>query len=279
MIINKEEQSDSSKEAEIKKENETIINTDKKEEIKIIKEDDTNNIFEEQKEEIKIKKEDDTNNIIDEQKEAIKIKKEDDNNNIIEEQKDEINSVEIEKKKLKLILKAANEDMTKKDYKKAEDKYHLILETENKDVLESVKENMIDILINYSLSLYYQMKYEESSKILYNLIVNYDSKNKEAYLLFLKILCDINEYGRAKLLLEKANKIFDINKNELVEFIEINNEIEKYFKIKNNNIQRQFYYNAEKEIFILKNNLNFFRWCFYSFVALLIGNYLSKLLV
>ena len=107
---------------------------------------------------------------------------------------------------------------------------------------------MIEILLNYSLSLYYQMKYESSTKILYDIIINYDSKNKEAYLLLLKILFDINEYNRAKLLIAKINAIFGYDGNELNEFNEINNEIDKIIKRNKYNIERQ-----EKEIFNFRN--------------------------
>ena len=198
-------------------------------------------------------------------------------NNKIEEKKEEDQN-EAEKNKLKLILKLANENLTKKNYKKAEENYNLLLDSENQEILKNIGIKIDDILINYSLSLYNQMKYEQASKMLYDILINYDSKKKEAYLLYLKILCDINEYRRAKLLIEKVDKIFDINKNNLSEFVELKNNIEKFLNLKNNNIQRQFYYNAEKEIFNFRRNLNFFTWCFYSFGALLIGHYLSKFL-
>ena len=120
------------------------------------------------------------------------------------------------------------------------------------------------------------MKYEQATKVLYDIIINYDNKNKQSYLLLLKILCNINEYNKAKLLLLKVKKIFN-NNEDLSEFDDINNEIDKYFKRKRNNIQRQFYYNAQKEIFNFRKSLNFFYWCFYSFGALVIGHYLSKL--
>ena len=205
------------------------------------------------------------------------------NNNIedtnkIEEPKEEIDPLEIEKNKIQVILKEANKDMSEKNYQKAEQKFSLIIETENKEILEDIKDKMVDILFNYSLSLYHQMKYEQATKVLYDIIMNYDNKNKQAYLLLLKILCNINEYNRAKLLLIKAKKIFDVNE-ELSEFNEIDNDIGKYFKRKINNIQRQFYYNAQKEIINFRKNLNFFYWCFYSFGALILGHYLSKLLL
>ena len=192
-----------------------------------------------------------------------------------EEEEEEIDPIELEKQKKELLLKEANEGLSQKNYLKAEEKYSSIIGTENKEYLENIKDKMVEILFNYSLSLYYQMKYESAAKNIYDIIMNYDNKHKEAYLLLIKILCDIKEYNRAKLLYEKINKIFD----DMTEFNEINDDINNYFKIKNNNIQRQFYYNAEKEIFNFRKKLNFFYWCFYSFGALIIGHYLSKLLL
>ena len=195
-----------------------------------------------------------------------------------DEKKDEkIDPHEIEKNKIKLLLKEANEEMSQNNYKKAEEKYNLIIQTKNKEILKNIKAEIDDIMLKYSYCAYYQMKYEEASKILYDILINYNSKNKGAYLLFLKILCDINEYKKAKLLLEKVKVLFKINENESSEFFELEKNIEKYFKIKNNNLERQFYYNAEKEIFKFRKNMNFFYWCFYSFGALLLGHYLSKL--
>ena len=192
-----------------------------------------------------------------------------------EEKKEEIDPVELEKQKKELLLKEANEELSQKNYLKAEEKYNLIISTENKEYLENIKDKMVEILFNYSLCLYYQMKYESAVKTLYDIIINYDSKYKEAYLLLLKILCDIKEYNRAKVLYEKIKNIFD----DHTEFDEINTDIDSYFKIKNNNIRRQFYYNAEKEIFNFREKSSFFYWCFFSLGALILGNYLSKLLL
>ena len=194
------------------------------------------------------------------------------------EEKNEEELNEGEKNKLKLILKEANENLAKKNFKKAEENYNLLLDSENQELLKSIGIKIDDILINYSLSLYNQMNYEKASKNIYDILVNYDNKKKEAYLLLIKILFDINEYRRAKLLIEKVENMLDINKNDSSEFTELKIYIEKCLNLKNNNIQRQFFYNAEKEIFNFRRNLNFFIWCFYSIGALLIGHYLSKLL-
>ena len=173
------------------------------------------------------------------------------------------------------ILEIIKNDFKEKNYQKVEDNYKLLFEDKNIENLDNIKEkiNLIELLNNYALVLYNQMKYELSSKILFKIIVNYDNKNKEAYLLLLRILCDINEYQKANLLMEKINKIM----NTTEEFGEISKEIESNLKIKANNIKREFYCNAQKNIFHLKKQLHFFYWCFYSIGALIIGHYLSEL--
>ena len=79
------------------------------------------------------------------------------------------------------------------------------------------------------------MKYEEATKYLYEAIVNYDNKSKKAYLLLLQILCDINEYNRAKLLIAKIYKMFD-NENDLNEFKEIDKEVDSCINISHHRI-------------------------------------------
>jgi tetratricopeptide (TPR) repeat protein len=198
--------------------------------------------------------------------------------NIIEmEEEKEEDPIEKEKTKIRLLLKAANDDMTEKNYKNAEEKFRLIYEAKDKNDMKEITEQITDILYNFSLCLYYQMKYEEATKYLYEIIVNYDNKSKKAYLLLLQILYDINEYNRAKLLIAKIYKMFD-NENDLNEFKEIDKEVDSCIKRNNNNIKRQFYYNAEKEIVKFRKSLEFFYWCFYSICALVAGHYLSKLL-
>ena len=175
---------------------------------------------------------------------------------------------------IKSILENIKKDFKEKNYQKVENNYKLLFEQKNLENLENINKeiNLSELLNNYAMTLYYQMKYESSAKVLFKIIINYDNKNKEAYLLFLRILCDINEYQKANLLLEKVNKIMKINE----EFIQIGKEIENHIKIKNNNIKRQYYYNAQEDIFHLKKQLHFFYWCFYSICALIIGHYLSK---
>ena len=203
--------------------------------------------------------------------------KEKEENEIIIE--NEIHNLEDKNKnsinEIKEILENIKKDYKEKNYKKVEDNYKLILEEKNVENIDNINKeiNMIEILNNYAMALYHQMKYEPSAKILFKIIVNYDNKNKNAYLLLLKILCDINEYQKANLLLEKVNKIM----NNTEEFEQINKIIESNIKIRNNNIKREFYCNAQKEIFHLKNQLHFFNWCFYSIIVLILGHYLSKI--
>jgi len=199
-------------------------------------------------------------------------------NKIIEkEEEKEEDPIEKEKTKLRLLLKSSNDDMAEKNYKNAEEKFRLLYEAKDKNEVKEITEQMSDILYNYSLCLYYQMKYEEATKYLYEIIINYDNKNKKAYLLLAQILYDINEYNRAKLLIAKVYKIFN-NENDLNEFKEIDKDADSCIKRNNNNIKRQFYYNAEKEIVNFRKSLEFFYWCFYSICALVAGHYLSKLL-
>ena len=203
--------------------------------------------------------------------------KEKEENEIIIE--NEIHNLEDKNKnsinEIKEILENIKKDYKEKNYKKVEDNYKLIFEEKNVENIDNINKeiNMIEILNNYAMALYHQMKYEPSAKILFKIIVNYDNKNKDAYLLLLKILCDINEYQKANLLLEKVNKIM----NNTEEFEQINKIIEFNIKIRNNNIKREFYCNAQKEIFHLKNQLHFFNWCFYSIIVLILGHYLSKI--
>ena len=203
--------------------------------------------------------------------------KEKEENEIIIE--NEIHNLEDKNKnsinEIKEMLENIKKDYKEKNYKKVEDNYKLIFEEKNVENIDNINKeiNMIEILNNYAMALYHQMKYEPSAKILFKIIVNYDNKNKDAYLLLLQILCDINEYQKANLLLEKVNKIM----NNTEEFEQINKIIESNIKIRNNNIKREFYCNAQKEIFHLKNQLHFFNWCFYSIIVLFLGHYLSKI--
>ena len=195
--------------------------------------------------------------------------------NIIKEIPEDINKFKINE--IKSIIDQIKKDFLDKNYQKVEENCKLIFDDKNIESLENINKeiNIIELLNNYAVSLYEQMKYEPAAKILFKIIINYDNKNKEAYLLFLRILCDINEYQKANLLIEKVNKI--MNNNDLEEFNEIGKEIESELKIKNNNIKRQYYFNAQKDIFRLQKQLYFFYWIFYSIAALIVGNYLSKI--
>ena len=201
----------------------------------------------------------------------------------MEENKNEIKEQEViekkeqknnEEEKINLLIKSAKDELTNMNYKKAEKQYESILNSEDKNILEIIEKNKVEILYNYSLCLYHQMKYQEATEKLFNIIINYDNKSKDSYYLLVKILYDINEYKRAQMLI---NKFKDINhEGDLKEFDEMNKEIEKCIIRRDNNIKRQFFYNAQKDIFKFMKNLNIFSWIFCSLFVLVLGNYLSK---
>jgi len=201
----------------------------------------------------------------------------------MEENKNEIKEQEViekkeqkndEEEKINLLIKSAKYELTNMNYKKAEEQYESILNSEDNNILEIIEKNKVEILYNYSLCLYHQMKYQEATEKLFNIIINYDNKSKDSYYLLVKILYDINEYKRAQMLI---NKFKDINhEGDLKEFDEMNKEIEKCIIRRDNNIKRQFFYNAQKDIFKFMKNLNIFSWIFCSLFVLVLGNYLSK---
>ena len=201
----------------------------------------------------------------------------------MEENKNEVKEQEViekkeqkndEEEKINKLIKSAKDELSNMNYKKAEEQYESILNSEDKNILEIIEKNKVEILYNYSLCLYHQMKYQEATEKLFNIIINYDNKSKDSYYLLVKILYDINEYKRAQMLI---NKFKDINhEGDLKEFDEMNKEIEKCIIRRDNNIKRQFFYNAQKDIFKFMKNLNIFSWIFCSLFVLVLGNYLSK---
>ena len=206
----------------------------------------------------------------------------------IKEEKKEINEININNEKLqdkeennkneiKSIVEKIQRDFKERNYQIVEENCKIIFEDKNIENLDNINKdiNIIELLNIYAITFYNQMKYESASKILFKIIVNYDSRNKEAYLLFLKILYDINELQKANLLLEKVNKILEVK--DLEDFNEIKREIDNKIANKNNNIKRQYYYNAQKDIFKLRKQLHYFYWIFYSLVVLFIGDYLYNL--
>ena len=201
----------------------------------------------------------------------------------MEENKNEVKEQEViekkeqkndEEEKINKLIKSAKDELSNMNYKMAEEQYESILNSEDKNILEIIEKNKVEILYNYSLCLYHQMKYQEATEKLFNIIINYDNKSKDSYYLLVKILYDINEYKRAQMLI---NKFKDINhEGDLKEFDEMNKEIEKCIIRRDNNIKRQFFYNAQKDIFKFMKNLNIFSWIFCSLFVLVLGNYLSK---
>lgn len=156
-------------------------------------------------------------------------------------------------------LEEANNQMSQMNYAKAEEKYKSIYE----NCTNYSNQFIINLLNNYSLCLYHQRKFEEATKIASTIILEYDNKNKRAYLTLLNILYNIKEYKKATELVEKLLKIFKKPKDfELFRGViyDINNAINE----EEDNIQRENYYNKEKKI------LNFLHndWAFYGLCTL-----------
>ncbi len=63
---------------------------------------------------------------------------------------------------IKSTLEIIKNDFKEKNYQKVEDNYKLLFEDKNIENLDNIKEkiNLIELLNNYALVLYNQMKYE-----------------------------------------------------------------------------------------------------------------------
>ena len=101
-------------------------------------------------------------------------------------------------------LEEANSFMQQMNFIKAEKQYKSILETCGK----SSSQFMINLLNNYSICLLNQRKFEESANLATKIILEYDNKNKRAYLTMLIILNNIKEYKKALELIERVNALF-----------------------------------------------------------------------
>ena len=102
------------------------------------------------------------------------------------------------------LFEEANNNYTSKNHEKAEELYNNILNKKNEFNLS--KENLLDLYLNIAKNYYEQLKYNESINYLSNIIIKLDMNNKEAYLIILNILYDLNEYERAERLIEKNKK-------------------------------------------------------------------------
>ena len=96
--------------------------------------------------------------------------------------------------------------MQQMNFIKAEKQYKSILE----NCGNYSSQFMINLLNNYSICLLNQRKFEESANYATKIILEYDNKNKRAYLTMLIILYNIKEYKKAlEKKLEQAVSIED----------------------------------------------------------------------
>lgn len=146
-------------------------------------------------------------------------------------------------------LEEANYQMQQMNYIIAEKQYKLIYE----NCSNYSNQFLINLLNNYAICLYHQRKYEKATQIASKIILDYDNKNKRAYLTILSILCNIKEYKKAQELIDKINTIFKKPKDfEL--FKGIINDINNALNEEEDNKQRNIYYNREKKIIDLVHN-------------------------
>ena len=139
--------------------------------------------------------------------------------------------------------------MQQMNFNKAEMQYKLIYD----NCSNYSNQFLINLLNNYSLCLYHQRKFEEATQIASKIILEYDNKNKRAYLTILTILYNIKEYHKAAELIEKINTIFKKTKD--FEFFKgIINDINNAINEEEDNKQRDIYYNREKKIIDLVHN-------------------------
>ncbi len=122
---------------------------------------------------------------------------------------------------------------------------------------------LMNLLNNYALCLYHQRKFEEATQIATKIILEYDNKNKRAYLTVLSVLYSIKEYKKAAELIDKINIIFKKPKDfEL--FKGIINDINNAINEEEDNKQRDIYYQREKKIIDLVIN----KWIHYGMYGL-----------
>ena len=146
-------------------------------------------------------------------------------------------------------LEEANSFMQQMNFIKAEKQYKSILETCGK----SSSQFMINLLNNYSICLLNQRKFEESANLATKIILEYDNKNKRAYLTMLIILYNIKEYKKALELIDRVNILFKKPK-DLEYFKSVINDINNAINEDEENKMREIYYNKEKKIVDLVNN-------------------------
>ena len=146
-------------------------------------------------------------------------------------------------------LEEANSFMTQMNFIKAERQYKSIYENSG----NASGQFMINLLNNYSICLLNQRKFEESANLATKIILEYDNKNKRAYLTLLIILYNIKEYKKAMELIERVNLLFKKAK-DIDYFKSIINDITNASNEEEENKMREIYYNKEKKIVDFVNN-------------------------
>ena len=146
-------------------------------------------------------------------------------------------------------LEDANYQMQQMNYSQAEKIYKIIYE----NCSNYSNQFLINLLNNYALCLYHQRKFEEATEIATKIILEYDNKNKRAYLTVLYVLYSIKEYKKAGELIEKINTIFKKPK-DFEMFKGIVNDINNAINEEEDNKQRDIYYQREKKIIDLVHN-------------------------
>ena len=169
-------------------------------------------------------------------------------------------------------LEDANYQMQQMNYSHAEKIYKLIYE----NCSNYSNQFLMNLLNNYALCLYHQRKFEEATEIATKIILEYDNKNKRAYLTILYVLYSIKEYRKAGELIEKINTIFKKPK-DFEMFKGIVNDINNAINEEEDNKQRDVYYQREKKIIDLVNN-KWINWGMYSLGTFIGGCLLYKLI-
>ena len=156
-------------------------------------------------------------------------------------------------------LEDANYQMQQMNYSKAEILYKSIYD----NCSNYSNQFSMNLLNNYALCLYHQRKFEEATQIATKIILEYDNKNKRAYLTVLSILYSIKEYKKAAELIDKINTIFKKPKD--YDFFKgIINDINNAINENEDDKQRDIYYEREKKIIDLINN----KWIHYGLYGL-----------
>ena len=146
-------------------------------------------------------------------------------------------------------LEEANSYMQEMNFIRAEKQYKSIYEKSG----NYSSQFMINLLNNYSICLLNQRKFEESANLATKIILEYDNKNKRAYLTMLIILYNIKEYKKALELIDRVNLLFKKAK-DIEYFKSIINDINNAINEEEDNKMREIYYNKEKKIVDFINN-------------------------